>query len=98
MKIKLELELTDAEVRMIGSMSLERVLNNAIHVGGEAQACADSNEPATGREVERWKDLAERGSTLWQDCEELKPVTMKIWNAVHNAMFEAARSQKQGGT
>lgn len=77
MKIIVELELSRLEMATICSNSIERVLNNAIHIGGEAEL----GKPLS--EGDR-----ERASTLWQDCEELKPITTKLWGAVHNQIFK----------
>jgi hypothetical protein len=61
--------------------SIERVMNNAIWVGGEAQN-------------ELKGDASERGSTLWQDCEELKPLTCKIWGAAQEAVRRGPQSNE----
>lgn len=80
MKHTIEIELTDAQWKLVRSMSLERMINNAINIGGLAQAQLkeESNR--------------EDGSSLWQDFEELKPLLMIIWRAVHNvAMIKTSR-------
>lgn len=69
--IKVELELTDAEMRRLLSISLERVINNAIYVGSAAE-----DDPV--------EEVSERASTLWQDCEELKPLLMRLWDGAAN--------------
>jgi hypothetical protein len=80
LKLTIELELTDGEARFVSISSIERVLNNALNIG----ALAEAHLP---QEVDRID-----ASNLWQDAEELKPVTVKIWHAVHDAIFKA-RSQ-----
>lgn len=72
--VTLELELTYKDIMRIRQNSIERVLNNAIFIGGEVE---HSKNP----------DLSERGSILWQDCEELKPTVDKLWNRTRNALF-----------
>lgn len=76
MKVTITLELSEVDQIHIRQNSIERVMNNAIFVGGK---------------VERVKDesLAERASTLWQDCEELKSVTSRLWNAAREAIYTA---------
>lgn len=84
MKITLTLELTEAEARQVLDNSIERVMNNAIHVGSAAQGCIYLSE-----------GLRENASTLWQDCEELKPITYKLWENVRNALFIARTQRKE---
>ena len=75
MKHSIEIELTDAQWKLVRSMSLERMINNAINIGGLGE---------TQLKEERDRQDA---SSLWQDFEELKSTLMAIWNAVHNVAF-----------
>ena len=77
MKITLTISLSDAEQHLIGSNSIERIFNNAIRVGSAVESHPNPS-------------LSEDASTLWQDCEELKPITTKLWNEVRNAIFLAS--------
>jgi hypothetical protein len=74
MKIKIEIEVTDAEQKALLQNSIERVLNNAIDVGSAVEQ--------KGARVSQ--DIRDRASTLWQDCEELKPIVSKVWWAAAN--------------
>ena len=79
MKLTVTIDLTKLEEAQLGQNSIERVLNNAIFVGGEVDEAGEVTVP---------EDMAERASILWQDCEELKPLVCKIWAALQNARFE----------
>jgi hypothetical protein len=83
-KILVELDLTPAEAKMLAQNSVERVLNNAIRVGGWVEEHLDGGPKMSDEE----QTMAESGSTLWQDCEELKPLVVKIWWAVHEEVFK----------
>lgn len=72
MKITITLDLDDAEQNTLLQYSIERVLNNAIYVGGQVELAKGG--------------LGERASTLWQDCEDLLPLTRKIWGAAAEAL------------
>jgi len=76
MKITVEIELNKDEPMLIRTCSVERVLNNAIEVGTYVQNLGRARE-----------DMQENGSTLWQDCDMLKPVLRNIWNTVSEAVF-----------
>jgi hypothetical protein len=39
--------------------------------------------------------MRENGSSLWQDCDMLKPVLRKIWNAVSEAVFIEMQKEKE---
>jgi hypothetical protein len=84
MIIKFEVELTEAEALQLTTNSIERVMNNAIHVGAVFERGGRS------REGDR-----ERASTLWQDCEELLPVMRKLWWDAANAVRVAAMKKEQ---
>lgn len=73
MKVTLEIELSESQVAQLLSNSIERVMNNAIYVGA-------NGELAFRKQVAR-----ERASTLWQDCEELKPLVCEIWSGLSEA-------------
>jgi hypothetical protein len=76
MKITIELELNKDEPLLIRTCSIERVLNNAIEVGSYVQNLSRARD-----------DMAQNGSTLWQDCDMVKPVLRKIWGAISEAVF-----------
>lgn len=80
--ITLTITLTPKEINDITENSMERVMNNAIDVGGYVERESKSD------------GYAERGSTLWQDCEDLKWTVNKLWNQTRDAIFRAA--QKEG--
>jgi hypothetical protein len=88
-KVTVEFELTDAEVIQLRQNSIERVLSNGIEVG---QLVELSARPPL-RPVS--PTLAESASTLWQDCEELKPVVTKLWGALQNAVFPIDASTRR---
>lgn len=73
MKVQIELELTERELRLLLQNSLERVMNNAIYVGTTVEDHTKGH-------------ISERASTLWQDCEELKPLTVKLWCTAQEAV------------
>lgn len=75
MKLTIEIELKESEANQILLNSIERVLNTASEVGGLGE-----------RFFKRDRDR-ELASTSWQDCDDLKPVVVKIWNVVSNAVF-----------
>jgi hypothetical protein len=75
MKLIIEMELTEQEANYILSCSIERVMNNAINIGSKGE-----------KELKLERDR-ENASVLWQDCEDAKPVTTKMWNTVRNAVF-----------
>ena len=77
MQIQITLDLDDKEMALISSVSIERVMNNAINIG------------AVGSKVFKLEAYKTDASTLWQDCEELKPITRKLWGAVQNQIFRA---------
>ena len=74
--ITVTLVLSQREQAHILQNSIERVLNNAIFVG--EKACASKDEATS-----------ERGFTLFQDCEDLKEITTKLWNSARNEIFKA---------
>lgn len=75
MKLTIEIELEESEANQIRQNSIERVLNTASEVGGLGE-----------RFFKRDQDR-QLASTSWQDCDDLKPVVVKIWGAVSNAVF-----------
>ncbi len=75
MKITIELDLSIPEARHLLSNSLERVMNNAIFVGNKTESVKEASDVG----------LAERASTLWQDCEALKPLADKLWRTAQEA-------------
>ena len=75
--MKLEINLTRRELVIIRQNSLERMVNTAIKCGSLLE---QTRRAPTLRE----RELA---STSWQDFEELKPLLLKIWNAVSNQAF-----------
>ena len=77
MKLTIEVEISDKDRIQVLQNSLERVMNNAIFVG---QCCEKIKNSM----------VAERSSTLWQDCEELKDLTCKLWDALRNKVYEDA--------
>lgn len=81
MKITVEIELTAFQMGLIRGNSLERVLNNAIYVGGAGE-----------HELKNESDR-EAASILWQDCSDMKPTLMTIWHAVSNAVFIALQDR-----
>lgn len=84
-EITLKVTLTYAEQLQLLQNSVERVLNNAIAVGSAVQdaAVVDSH-------------IRERGSTLWQDAEELLPVVRKLWWEAANQVRVEAMKSKEG--
>ena len=84
MKITVEIELNKDEPMLIRTCSVERVLNNAIEVGTYVQNLGRARE-----------DMQENGSTLWQDCDMLKPVLRNIWNTVSEAVFIEMQKEKK---
>jgi hypothetical protein len=84
MKLLVEIELNKDEPMLIRTCSIERVMNNAIKVGSYVQNHDKSSEA-----------MRENGSSLWQDCDMLKPVLRKIWNAVSEAVFIEMQKEKE---
>ena len=80
MKILIEIEVTDDDIRRLQQNSIERVLNNASRVGAYAE--------------EHAKDIAykEFGSVLWQDADELNSLTTRLWHAAREACNNKRRS------
>jgi len=73
-RVTLTLVLNEADCLRLLDNSIERVLSNAARVG-EAAAKAKSEA------------LSEAGSVLWQDADELRPLTTRIWNAARDAVL-----------
>lgn len=74
MKLTIEVEIPDRDAQAMLGWSIERVLNNAINIGTLAQT-----------RLERSIDCND-ASTLWQDAEEIKPLTVRIWGATQEAI------------
>ena len=80
--IEVKIALSSADVALVMQNSLERVLNNAIDCGNELE------KHGTGDFIK------ESGSTLWQDCEELKPFLVKLWGLIQQESWkELAKSE-----
>lgn len=62
--------LTQEQYTQLLQNSIERVLNNAIEIGGWGE---------TGVVP---RSVREDASILWQDCTELKPLVCQIWTRV----------------
>jgi hypothetical protein len=79
-KILIEIDLDKTEMAQICQNSIERLMNNAITVGEFIQSHTAATHP----------QMSDRGSTLWQDCEELKALNTKLWDVVRNEIFKQA--------
>jgi hypothetical protein len=84
--VQVYLTLDEQEYRALLQNSIERVMNNAISVGNELQYFHQVGAVPT-------ETPAELASTLWQDCDELKPLVVKIWGAVQQSVREVLRAQ-----
>jgi hypothetical protein len=83
MKIIIEIELNELEVKRIQTNSIERVMNNAIRIG---RVGSDQLTKSGDRED---------ASILSEDCEDLKWTVVQLWNAARNEIFKVLR--KEGG-
>jgi hypothetical protein len=83
MKVTVEFDLPPSAIKAIRANSIERVMNNAVALGlvGEKQL---------PRQGDR-----ECASTLWQDCEDLKPIVERLWNTVRNSTWRLDLEEKQ---
>ena len=73
MEIIVHLSLSIADALRLTSNSMARVMTNAEQCGA---ACENFGP--------QW--LREDGSTLWQDCVELRPLVDRIWCAAAEAV------------
>ena len=77
-------KLDEGDEKRILDNSIERVINASIQV---AQAAETNRIHGYG--------IEELASTNWQDWEDLKPLTVKIWNSLRNSIFEWRQEQSR---
>lgn len=75
MKITVELELSELEMRIIGQTSIERVMNTANECGAMVAGSMQRD--------------AELGSICMENVDDTKAINTKIWNDVRNAIWKA---------
>jgi len=75
MKITVELDLSELEMKIIGQTSIERVMNTAADCGAMVAGAMQRD--------------AELGNICMENVDDTKPLATKIWNDVRNAIWKA---------